>query len=739
MPVTQTSRCAHTADQAVSLNPQLPSQSTERRAIATASNAPLAAFERWPTTGGNADAIPSPGATPAAPGSRRERSLLLPPAPAAWTATSPSRARSASESAVTLRDDFELTQFSAGLFSAAELAQLQSLLKNKDGYALSQRLNGAAAALKHLPKFRPDIVSVESLAQMEAVARVLAEVARVLHEQFGVVGLTRAFREQAINDLKAMAEREFFREQLRNPNIFFFAKAAENGIRSLPDDETSRQQLIRRARGVASAVNTGLSVAGGQSSAIDTAALREGATVTLGPSTSFTQWATIAKAWAAFSNAHTNVGAEERFIETIITPVRERLWKRDFTVLMGVMDIVQQGLENRIGRLSADLHGSGFLDLGLARVLEAFDKFADGDKRVRDKAIEVLLAAERTFADQGAVPSELEKALSRARFRYDAERVRQRLDATWALRQEIAACAVSCAPLPAPAEAADPDEPIPNWFLCPITHDIMEDPVVGFDGNSYEASSLLRWLASHNRMPMTNQPVPAGFVLTKNRALREAIEEWRSRQPAPSTPAATSEAPCGQTVEAAQPEGQENAILPPPSPPPRVEVPASSSLATVTPSMRSLLAALPSPPAAPSREEDVVSLRPSTPPEAASGAVGRQSDSAAELSVGSFNWQGSSDLSGRYVGQHKLGVPEGEGILTWPDGKLYEGEWRNGKPHGQGICTYPNGERYEGAYQDGTMYGQGVYTFSDGRRYEGCFSLILAWWFFAYFSFIDSS
>jgi hypothetical protein len=71
---------------------------------------------------------------------------------------------------------------------------------------------------------------------------------------------------------------------------------------------------------------------------------------------------------------------------------------------------------------------------------------------------------------------------------------------------------------------------IPHSFLCPITLDVMDHPVVAADGNSYEHAAITGWLVSHTTSPLTNAPLP-NTALVPNVALRNAIEEWRAVQP----------------------------------------------------------------------------------------------------------------------------------------------------------------------------------------------------------------
>ena len=65
-------------------------------------------------------------------------------------------------------------------------------------------------------------------------------------------------------------------------------------------------------------------------------------------------------------------------------------------------------------------------------------------------------------------------------------------------------------------------------FVCPITQDIMIDPVIAKDGCSYERQSITQWLKSNSRSPTTNEELSC-TDLVPNRALRTIIEDWKSR------------------------------------------------------------------------------------------------------------------------------------------------------------------------------------------------------------------
>jgi len=65
----------------------------------------------------------------------------------------------------------------------------------------------------------------------------------------------------------------------------------------------------------------------------------------------------------------------------------------------------------------------------------------------------------------------------------------------------------------------------PRAFLCPITRDVMYEPVLDGEGNTYERSALLTWLSNHSTSPVSRQPLTAHMV-TPNNALRESIHEF---------------------------------------------------------------------------------------------------------------------------------------------------------------------------------------------------------------------
>jgi len=57
--------------------------------------------------------------------------------------------------------------------------------------------------------------------------------------------------------------------------------------------------------------------------------------------------------------------------------------------------------------------------------------------------------------------------------------------------------------------------PIP---ICPITQDVMREPVIDKEGNTYEKSAILEWLKTNNKSPITRNVISASELIP-NRAL----------------------------------------------------------------------------------------------------------------------------------------------------------------------------------------------------------------------------
>src|SRR5947199_7770503 len=61
-------------------------------------------------------------------------------------------------------------------------------------------------------------------------------------------------------------------------------------------------------------------------------------------------------------------------------------------------------------------------------------------------------------------------------------------------------------------------------MICPITQNIMKDPYIDTDGNSFEKSAIVEWLSLHKTSPITRNKM---FIenLIPNRTLKKIIDQ----------------------------------------------------------------------------------------------------------------------------------------------------------------------------------------------------------------------
>ncbi len=83
---------------------------------------------------------------------------------------------------------------------------------------------------------------------------------------------------------------------------------------------------------------------------------------------------------------------------------------------------------------------------------------------------------------------------------------------------------------PEPESEPEPQERIfiPPDFYCPITGEILENPVSDNAGHTYEKSSILRWLETKKESPITREYLNPS-MLTDNTALKRSIDSIRTK------------------------------------------------------------------------------------------------------------------------------------------------------------------------------------------------------------------
>lgn len=84
------------------------------------------------------------------------------------------------------------------------------------------------------------------------------------------------------------------------------------------------------------------------------------------------------------------------------------------------------------------------------------------------------------------------------------------------------------APVEPPLAAIPAAADVPEQFLCPITLQIMRDPVITADGHAYERAAIEKWLEKSAASPQTGLALPHR-MLTPSIALKQLIVEFQEK------------------------------------------------------------------------------------------------------------------------------------------------------------------------------------------------------------------
>ena len=78
---------------------------------------------------------------------------------------------------------------------------------------------------------------------------------------------------------------------------------------------------------------------------------------------------------------------------------------------------------------------------------------------------------------------------------------------------------------------------------------------------------------------------------------------------------------------------------------------------------------------------------------------------------GESGWYKSGDdkKDGKYLGEIRNKVPNGQGTMTFPNGRKYLGKWKDGKRNGQGTSINRNGRKYVGDWNEGSKWNGNGY------------------------------
>ena len=75
----------------------------------------------------------------------------------------------------------------------------------------------------------------------------------------------------------------------------------------------------------------------------------------------------------------------------------------------------------------------------------------------------------------------------------------------------------------------DDDEDIPEAFFCPISGELLSDPVTSPGGHTYERRTIEGWLQNHDTSPFTRERLSVDS-LNPNRTVKTLLDDWRQRE-----------------------------------------------------------------------------------------------------------------------------------------------------------------------------------------------------------------
>ena len=87
-----------------------------------------------------------------------------------------------------------------------------------------------------------------------------------------------------------------------------------------------------------------------------------------------------------------------------------------------------------------------------------------------------------------------------------------------------------------PPQLLNISEELEQQLICPITQEVMFDPWIDNEGNTYEYAAIMAHLARSKTSPITRSPLfPTNEYLRPNRTLRDIIQLYTKPEHSPST------------------------------------------------------------------------------------------------------------------------------------------------------------------------------------------------------------
>ncbi|KAL0428700.1 UNVERIFIED_CONTAM: U-box domain-containing protein 44 [Sesamum radiatum] len=215
----------------------------------------------------------------------------------------------------------------------------------------------------------------------------------------------------------------------------------------------------------------------------------------------------ISHALSCFSFASLNISLK---IREGITQLVSEMQNADFGVEMVEEDILEK-IESGMQETSVDRIYANNLLVSIAKAIGVSTEYSELRKEFNKLKSEIENLQLRKHDNEAIHMDQMIALLERAAA---ASSLEDRENKYLSKRQSL---------------GMQPLEPLSS-FYCPITKEVMVDPVETPSGHTFERSAIMKWLSEADEpvCPLTSTPLDTS-MLRPNKTLRQSIEEWKER------------------------------------------------------------------------------------------------------------------------------------------------------------------------------------------------------------------
>ena len=194
-------------------------------------------------------------------------------------------------------------------------------------------------------------------------------------------------------------------------------------------------------------------------------------------------------------------------------------------------NVANRGIEVFV--VESDVRGVGRLLRPLDRVAFHIIKGRSSKGRVRFKAVDVRLLDEPPAATDG--PAALADRLADVRVSPKTVAAQDDLDAAAVHQERLESSLADHRAELRRLRSVLSQREIPDALTCPITLEIMQEPVIAHDGFTYERCAIESWLSSHRTSPKTGAALQSTILIDSHgvkQLIADFLDETRRLQAA---------------------------------------------------------------------------------------------------------------------------------------------------------------------------------------------------------------